>query len=104
MFIPSTAQSFCRAACLAATADAAHCDGVGPQSYGTNFELLLYDSNNYLVPIGFAHFVGAECYKYWHKVFSACESLNGYDEPDRVAIVDQENSIDKVYRDRFNYR
>lgn len=81
-----------------AAADACHCDGIGPQSYGTLFEVVTYDANNHILPLVFAHFVGSECEEYWTSVFNACKSLPGFDITERTTIVDQEKSIDTAYR------
>lgn len=42
-------------------ADAGDCQGVGPQSYETTFEVVLYDGNSNLVPIFFSHSVSTDC-------------------------------------------
>ena len=60
IFNPSVAQRICATGRMTASADAAHCDGIGPQSYGTTFEVVAYDVNNHLFPLIFAHFVGPE--------------------------------------------
>lgn len=45
-----------------AAGDAAHWHAVGPQSYGTAFEVVTYDKNMHLLPLVFAHFVGPESF------------------------------------------
>lgn len=101
LFVPSVACQYIREGRNTCAADAAHCDGVGPQSYGTTFEVVTYDTNMHLLPLLFAHFVGAECHEYWHRVFSECQKLEGFDVESRTTIVDQEKSIDSAYKDVF---
>lgn len=38
-----------------------HCQGVGPQSYGTIFEVLVYDTNQQMITIMFYHSIETEC-------------------------------------------
>lgn len=99
LFVPSIAEHFCKFGRKTSTADAAHCEGVGPQSYGTTFEVMVYDSNHHVVPILFSHSVGSESEETWSHVFKAVQKIPGFDVEGRVTIVDQEKSIDKVYRD-----
>lgn len=99
IFVPSIAAHICETGRKTCAADAAHCDGVGPQSYGTTFEVVCYDCNNHLIPIVFAHFVGPECLETWRHVFLACAAIDGFDIPERTTIVDQEKSIDGAYRE-----
>lgn len=98
-FIPTVATQYCQYGRKTASADAAHCEGIGPQSYGTTFEVVTYDANNHLLPVFFGHFVGAECYEYWKTVFDAMKGIDGYDVAERTTIVDQEKSIDSAYTD-----
>ena len=65
IFVPSVAERYVACGRKTTAADAAHCDGIGPQSYGTTFEVVTYDTNMHLLPLVFAHFVGVECYEYW---------------------------------------
>lgn len=99
LFIPSIAVHMCRTARMTAAADASHCQGVGPQSYGTTFEVILYDGNHHIVPILFAHAVGTESEETWSRVFRSLANVSGFDVDGRVTIVDQEKSIDKCHRD-----
>lgn len=103
IFVPSCARHFIQTARLTTCADAAHCQGVGPQSYGTVFQVLGYDTNNHILPLVFAHFVGTECRDTWLPVFRACAALEGYDVPKRVCIVDQEKSIDSSFNEVFHH-
>lgn len=98
LFVPSIAKHMCEFGRKTASADAAHCQGKGPQSYGTTFEVVLYDCNNQLTPICFSHSVGTEGRETWDFVFEALKSIPHFDEPDRVTIVDQEKSIDSSYK------
>lgn len=83
--------------------DAANCDGIGPQSYGTTFELVTYETNMHLLPLVFAHFIGAECAEYWKIVFQECKRLPGFDDPTITTILDQEKSIYSAYKDTFTH-
>lgn len=103
IFIPSIASHFCIHGRMTSSADAAHCEGKGPQSYGTTFEVVTYDTNYNIVPIAFAHFVGAECHQYWSNVFRACKNIDGFDIPDRTVVVDQEKSIDTSFKEIFSH-
>ena len=98
-FIPSIAAHMCKFGSKTGSADAAHCEGKGLNSYGTTFEVVLYDTNYNIVPIFFAHFIGAECYDYWHSVFKKCSTVDNFDIPQRTIIVDQEKSIDTAFED-----
>ena len=60
IFTPSVAQRICATGRRTASADAAHCDGIGLQFYGTTFEVFAYDAKNHLFPLVFALFVGPE--------------------------------------------
>ena len=102
LFVRSVAARYCALGCKTAAADVAHCDGLGPQSYGTILEVVTYDTNMHLLPLVFAHFVGAERYEYWRIVFEACKEIPGFDVAERTTIVDQEKRIDKAYKEVFN--
>lgn len=65
LFVTSTARSYCDNGSLTASADAAHCEGVGMQSYETIFQIAGYDANHQLCPIVFSHFVSAESKESW---------------------------------------
>lgn len=98
LFVPSTSAHFCSFGRLTTTADAAHCQGIGPQSYGTTFEVVGYDANNNLVPLLFYHYIGTESEESWRVVFTALKAISGFDRAGRVTIVDQEKSIDSAFR------
>lgn len=98
-FIPSISAYFFRTARMTTTADAFQCEGIGPQSYETIFEVMWYDLNNHLVPLVFSHCVGTECYDTWHTVFINCDSIDCFHVPRRKTIVDQENPVDKALYD-----
>lgn len=99
VFTPSIASHMCKEGRLTMAADAAHCEGVGPQSYGTTFEVVGYDTNNHLIPLVFGHSVGPECYEFWKIIFDACAAIDGFDIAQRTTIVDQEKGIAKAYRE-----
>ena len=103
LFVPSISEHICKFGRRTATADAAHCAGVGPQSYGTAFEVLAYDANNSAVPILFFHSVGVESEETWLTVFKALKDIPGYDVEGRITIVDQEKSIDSTYRSTMQH-
>lgn len=90
------AEHFCAKGRMTAAADAAHCGGIWPQSCGTKFEVVGYDTNNHLFPLVFGHFVGPGCIETWRSIFSDCAKIG---VPLRTTIVDLEKSIDNAYRD-----
>ncbi|PXF40085.1 hypothetical protein BWQ96_10211 [Gracilariopsis chorda] len=94
LFVPSVAAAYCQYGRRTAAADAAHCDGVGPQSYGTTFEVVTYDTNMHLLPLLFAHFIGTEDYGTWEKVFEECKLIPGFD----VSLPDYNCGTGKKYR------
>ncbi|CAN8075950.1 unnamed protein product [Agarophyton chilense] len=102
LFVPSVAERYCKKGRRTTAADAAHRDGVGPLSYGTTFEVVTYDTNHHLLPLLFAHLIGAECYETWNTVFEECINIPGYDIAERTTIVDQEKRIDKAYEEVFS--
>ena len=69
IFVPSITAHFFRIGRRKGSADAAHCEGKGPQSYCITFEVVVYDTNFNILPILFAHFDGEECHEYWYSVF-----------------------------------
>ena len=89
-FVPSIATDMCNTCRYIAAADAAHCEGKGIKSYGTTFEVVLYDANYNLVPILFANYVGAECHDYWRSVFQRCCQIKNFDVLRRTVMVHQE--------------
>lgn len=97
LFVPNVAETFCQHALTTCAADAAHCEGIGTQSYGTTFEVVTYDSNHHLCPLLFAHSIGSECTLSWKRVFNALAEIPHFDIPGRTTIVDQEKSIDSAY-------
>lgn len=70
-FVPRVAKEYCKQGRRTFIADAAHCEGTGPQSNCTTFKMLMYDANNYLLETFFAHSVSVECKEYWKTVFKA---------------------------------
>lgn len=103
LFVSSVVDRYSQLGRRTAFADAAHYNGVGPQSYGTTFEVITYDTNmKILLPV-FAHFIGTENYKYWKTVFEAAKHLTGFDVPTLNTIVNQEKSIYRAYKDVFEH-
>lgn len=102
LFVPNVAARYVSHGRSTAAADAALCDGVGLQLYGTAFEDVTYDSNMHLFPLVLAHFIGAESAKYWKLVFEKCKHLPGFDDLARPTIVDQKKSIDSAYKETFS--
>ena len=88
LFVPSVAARYYSLGRKTAAADAAHCHVVRPQSYGTTLEVVTYDTNIHLLPLVFAHFVGAESYEYWRTAFEACKEIPGFDVAERTTIDD----------------
>lgn len=97
-FTASIAEHMAQKCRKVSSADAAHCQGVGPQSYGTTFEMVLYDTNNHLVPIWFMHSVGTECAEVWEVIFRSAQEVDGFDCVGRVTVTDQEKGIDKAFK------
>lgn len=64
VFVPSVSKTYFLNERITTAADTACCDGVGPQSKGTTFEVVTYDTNINLLQLSFAHFIGAECQEY----------------------------------------
>lgn len=89
LFVTNVARKYIKEGRKTCAAVAAHFDGVGPQSYDTTFEVVTYDKNMHLLSLLFAHFVGAECHKYWKIVLEECKNLEGFDDATRTTIVDQ---------------
>lgn len=98
LFVPSTSTHFLQTARMTTTADAAHCQGIGPQSYGTMLQAAVYDANNHICPLVFAHSVRTECQEAWKPVFDVLKNMPGFDIYRRTTIVDQEKSIDAAFR------
>ena len=69
VFVPSIASHFCKYGSATTAADAAQCQGCGPQSYGTTYEVVGYDANHSTLPLFFAHTVGTESEESWTMVF-----------------------------------
>lgn len=42
--------------------------------------------------------MGAECFENWRRVFAAVDNTPGFDIPERKTIVDQEKSIEPVFK------
>lgn len=78
-------------------ADPFHCDGIDPQSYGTLFKVVTYDTSNQMLSLELAYFVGSECEEYWTSLFEAYKCLPGFDVTELTSIVDQEKTIDTAY-------
>lgn len=101
IFVPNVARQFIKEGRKTFAADVAHCDGVGPQAYGTTFEVVTYDTNMHLLSLLFALFMGAECHEYWKIVFEECKNLEGCNDEAGTTIVYQEKSIDSAYKEVF---
>jgi len=98
IFVLSVAKHFCLTDRTTCAADAAHCDGVRPQSYVTTFEVVGYDTTKPLFPLAFGHSLGPEFLETWIPMFSACADIEGFDVSFRTTVVDQEKAIDRAYR------
>ena len=91
VFVPSIANHFAEHGRMTCTADASHCKGVGPQSYGKFFQVLQYDTNNQIIPLATAHHVGTESFETWDFVFRSLRTApENFDRVGRVTIVGQE--------------
>lgn len=83
---------------MTTTADVAHCEGHGPQSYGTIFEAAIYDTNNHICPLLFDHSVGTEREETWMPIFQAMADLDAFNVERRTYVVDQQKSINLAFR------
>lgn len=97
IFMPSICKHMAATCRKTSAADAAHCQGLGPQSYGTTYEVVLYDTNNHITPICFAHSVATENGETWKSVFQNVATIDGFDCPGRVIVTDQEKGIDTAF-------
>lgn len=52
--------------------DAEHCWAAGPQSYGTSFEVVIYDSSSHVVPITVSHAVALNAKRLREKSSGHC--------------------------------
>ena len=94
VFVLNIASHFCRYGRSTTAVDPAHCQGSGPQLYGTTYEVVVYDANRNLVPLLFAHTVATESEESWTMVLRNLKNVSGFDVKSRVTIVDQGKSID----------
>lgn len=92
-FISSVSSRYSKIGMRTPAAHAAHCDGVGSQPYGTNFEVITYDTNMHIFSLAFAHFIGIENFEYWETVFQAEKELLGFNIPTRTTIIGQEKVL-----------
>jgi hypothetical protein len=97
-FVPSVAERYATYGLLTSAADAAHCEGKGPQSYGTFFDVLNYDQNNNLLSLAKAHSVGNENLPHWNVPFILASKIPGFDRPGRTCLVDMEKSIGASFK------
>lgn len=75
VFFPSVAMKLCQSGRLCCSGDAAHCQGIGKQSYGTTFEVVGYDDNNDIFPLCFSQNVSTESEETWMEVFKAVKGI-----------------------------
>lgn len=61
LFVPNIASVACSRLQKTCSPDAGHFQEIGTQSYGTTYELVIYDTNRHLFPLCFAHYVASEC-------------------------------------------
>lgn len=59
LFIPSIAEHFWWTGTMTASEDSPHCQVV-LQSYGTIFEVVVYNANNHIIPVLIYHLVSTE--------------------------------------------
>ena len=103
VFVPSIASHFCKYGRAATAADAAHCHGCRPQSYGTTYEVIGYDANHSIAPLLLAHTVGTESEESWTMVFTNLKRVPEFDFQGGVTIADQEKSIDCSFENVMEY-
>lgn len=101
--MPSIATHFSQHGILTCTSDAADCQGIGPRSYGTIFEVYWYDGNNHLMPYVFYYYVGTESYQSWSAVFRNCKEVKGFDVTGRTKIVYLEKYIESSFRETMEF-
>lgn len=58
---PSTAEHFFSSGRITTRADSWNFQGVGPDSYGNFFEVVIYDENTHIITVLFYRLVGTEC-------------------------------------------
>lgn len=71
------------------------------QSYGTVFEISVYDTNNRIVPLFFSHSVGTDRSYTWGTVFEDLKEVDRFDCDGRTTIVDQEKALESTLRSAF---
>jgi hypothetical protein len=89
----STAPNFCLKGLKAGYTDASHCEGKGPQSFGTFGEVGTYDSNLHLHSVVLMHSAGNEDGGFWDTAFGAARLVPGFDRLGRVVHSDMEKGL-----------
>lgn len=103
LFVSSITDRFLQLGKRTGAANATHRDGVRPQSYGTTFEVITYDSNMHILLLVFAHLISTADYDYWKTVFEAAKTLARFGVPTCTTIVEQYQSIDAAYKKVLEY-
>lgn len=93
VFVPVASKTYALNGRMSTAADAVHCNGVGPHSYCTYFEVVTYDTNMHLLPLTFKHFVGTKCHDYRKEIFFHCKQIAGFDVPLQNTVVYQKKSL-----------
>ena len=68
-------------------------EGKSKTSYGTYFEVVVYDTNMHLNSVVSQHSVGNESGETWDDAFGAAAAVPGFDRQGRTIAVDMEKSI-----------
>lgn len=88
---------------MTTAADGAHCDGVGPQRYGTTFEVVTFNTNRDILSLVLANLSGSECHKCWKEVLLHYVKIKRFDVLDQTTLVDLETSIDSANHEIFKH-
>jgi hypothetical protein len=83
--------------------DACHMEGIGPQSFGSLFNIVCYDCNRNLNVLIYMHDVGCESYETWLRFFVELQKLEGIDQPETFIVADLEKGMAKAFNETFTY-
>lgn len=63
------------------------------------YNLIIYDTNNDIIPILFYHSIATESNESWSTVLGALNEVDSFEVEGSVTILDQEKFIGKIYRE-----
>jgi hypothetical protein len=101
--VPSVAVSYATKGRLAAAADAGHMKSKSEESYGTFYEIVVYDANNSLCSIVAMHDIDNESSETWSDACKAAASVSGFDRQGRTLMVDMEKGCGSAISSAFRY-